>query len=104
MGATILRMTEVVVVGANRPFFAIADHFDGVADPQAGEESTDFLRPFFSQGEIILTTASLVGIAFDSQGRGGVLLEDFRLRREGLLGSLREIPFVELEVDILELF
>src|SRR6266487_3292183 len=104
MSVTILCMAGLGRLGAKRPVFAIAEHFDGIADPECSEESTDLLRPFFSQGQVILTTTSLIGMSFDSKDRGGVLLENFRLRREGPLGLLRKVPFVEFEVHVLELF
>src|SRR3989475_6516951 len=102
MDAAVLREAGFIQVGADRLVLSKADDRDGIADSQLREDAADFQGPFLPQDPVVFRASPLVGVALDGNRGGRVLLEEFGLCREGVLGLIRQRPLVEVEVDVLE--
>src|SRR2546425_12469333 len=87
MDAAVLREAGFIQVGADRLVLSKADDRDGIADSQLREDAADFQGPFLPQDPVVFRASPLVGVSLDGNRGGRVLLEEFGLCREGVLGD-----------------
>src|SRR3990172_2108964 len=93
-----------IMLFAEALFFSIADRrypvLGGAKDCQV---FLDHLRPFLTQGQIILTGAALIGISLDAYNRRAIPLNPLRILLQGIHIPLFEDRHIEIKKDILQL-
>src|SRR5687767_804821 len=98
--ATVALPAGLIVLGANRALFAIADEVEPALINSTLDEVT--LRgggTTLTEGQVVLIRATLVGISFDpdTHSRVGCEPRDLAIQGRGRIGA--DVGLVEVEVD-----
>src|SRR5262249_55648923 len=104
VSAAVLGPAGFVVIGADRPLFAVGDDAHAVLrDALADQIVHCRLRPTLAEREVVLVGAALVAVALDQHEHGRVALQPRRVGVECLGVARPDVVLVEVEVDVLQL-
>src|SRR5262245_47476829 len=104
IGATVLALAFLGVLGADRPFLAVGDGRQPLPGDSVGLEVFHCrLRSPIAEGQVVLGRAALVAVALDEHQRVRVLLQPRRVVGQRVDRIRSERGLVEIEVDRLEL-